>query len=53
MLAFFGLIVDFFAGLVVQLDSVTLFAGVSFWDIILGFIITGFITTVFWKGART
>lgn len=53
MLGFFGLLVDFFAGLIGLLDSVLLFSFVSIWDLVVGFLICGLITVIFWKGART
>lgn len=35
------------------MDSVELFPNVSYFDIGCAFIILGFITTLFWKGAKT
>ena len=52
MLELVDLLVSFWNGLVSMLDDVQVFGVVSFWDIIIGFLILGFIAAVFWKGAR-
>lgn len=56
MLQALDMIVDFLNGVVGQLDKVTVFnagaVAVSFWDIILGFLLCSMIAAVFWKGAR-
>lgn len=53
MLELLDLLVGFWNSLVSLLDNVQIFGVVSFWDILIGFLILGFIASVFWKGART
>ena len=53
MLELVDLLVSFWNDLVHMLDNIQVFGVVSFWDLIIGFIILCFVASVFWKGARS
>lgn len=52
MLETLDLLVDFWNDIVSMLDNVRIFGVVSFWDLIIGFIILTMVAAVFWKGAK-
>ncbi len=52
MLETIDLLVGFWNDLVAMLDNVRVFGVVSFWDVIMGFLICALVAAVFWKGAR-
>lgn len=51
MLAFLRMFANFIVG-VYDSVNVSLFEGVGFMDIVIGFLVIALITTAFWKGVR-
>lgn len=52
MLNAIDLVVDYISDLVNLLDSIPLWETISYFDLILGFLLCAIAAAVFWKGAR-